>query len=423
MKKNDKKTINAWVLYDWANSVYPLVITSTIFPIYYAAVTSLPGTDKVHFLGMDIVNTALYSYALSFSFLIIAAVSPLLSAIADYSGNKKSFMRFFCYLGAISCSALYFFIPGMLWVGILGFMFASIGYSGSIVFYNAYLPEIADPSEQDKVSARGFAMGYIGSSILLILNLLMVQHPGWFGIPPGTMAARISFLLVGLWWILFSGITFRYLPGNTGGRKVQSSIVLRGYRELLGVWRELKHTRVLKRFLLSFFIYNMGVQTVMNVAALFGTKVLKLESTQLITTILIIQFVAVGGAYLFSALSKLLGNITALSISVFTWIGVCVAAYYVEDARGFYILAFMVGIVMGGIQSLSRSTYSKLLPAGTANPASYFSFFDVCDKLGYFFGIASFGLIEDFTGNMRNSIIALIVFFLAGLFFLIKIKK
>ena len=421
MEKNNKKLVNAWAMYDWANSVYPLVITSTIFPIYYESVTKNDVSDKVYFLGMSFVNTALYSYALSFAFLIIAFFSPLLSAIADYSGNKKKFMQFFCYLGAISCSSLFFFDSDSLWIGILAFMFATIGFSGSIVFYNAYLPEIASPDRQDRVSAKGFSLGYIGSSLLLIFNLTMVMNPAWYGLSESTMPAKISFLLVGLWWAGFAQIPFRYLPDGISKNKSDKNIFSHGYLELMKVWKELKHQPPLKKFLVSFFIYNMAVQTVMNVAALFGSKELKLESGQLIITVLIIQFVAIAGAYLFSRLSGTFGNVKALSIAIFFWIGICIGAYFVYSAIQFYMVAFCVGMVMGGIQSLSRSTYSKMLPE-TENHASYFSFYDVCDKLGYFFGILTFGVIEELTGTMRNSLLALILFFTLGLIMLFRVK-
>lgn len=416
--QNNKKIIHAWSMYDWANSVYSLVITSTIFPIYYNAVTSSENSDTVFFIGREFKNTALYSYLLSFSFLIIALLSPLLSGMADYSGSKKSFMKFFCWLGAISCASLYFFTAETLWIGVLGFMLATIGFSGSLVFYNAFLPEIATPDRQDKVSARGFALGYIGSSLLLIFNLIIIQKPEWFGIQSASFAPRFSFLLVGVWWIGFASYTFYYLPSNIYNRKISGSVVWNGYHELLKVVKELRYQTGLKLFLLSFFFYNMGVQTVMYVAALFGDKELKLESGQLILTILIIQFVAIAGAYLFAYLSGRFGNLRALLLALSVWILVCYGAYYIYSASEFYLLAFTVGMVMGGVQSLSRSSYSKLLP-DTKDHSSYFSFYDVCDKLGTVLGTASYGLIEELSGSMRNSVVALMSFFMAGLILLV----
>jgi MFS transporter, UMF1 family len=323
-------------------------------------------------------------------------------------------------LGGLSCISLYFFENNTLAVGIAGFVLATIGFSGSIVFYNSYLPEIAAPEDQDRVSARGFAMGYIGSSILLIQNLIMIQKPEWFGISDPSLPARISFVLVGVWWIGFASITFHYLPSNLYNKKRQGKYLSSGYRELAKVWRQLKGHPHLTRFLLSFFFYNMGVQTVMYVATLFGEKEIKMEAGELITTVLIIQFIGIAGAYLFSKMSAKAGNIKALMTAILIWIGICIAAYYTYNVKQFYVLAGFVGMVMGGIQSLSRSTYSKMLPE-TEDHASYFSFYDVCDKVGLVLGSASYGLIEEITGSMRNSVIALTAYFITGLIFLFLI--
>ena len=427
--KGNKKIIRAWAMYDWANSSYSLVITSALFPIYFHAITTTPESNTVRFLGRNFNSDSLQTYAISLAFLVIATINPLLSSIADYSGNKKKFMYFFSTLGAFACSSLFFFTSlDTLWVGVFGVVLAAIGYAGSIVFYNAFLPEIAEPEDQDKVSARGFAMGYIGSSMLLIFSLTMILFPDWYGGISSGMATRLAFLLVGIWWFGFAQYTFYYLPNNIYNRKSEGKVVRNGYRELKKVWNELKHTSRLKTFLLSFFFYNMGVQTVMYVATLFGDGELHLPSSILIAVILIIQFVAIGGAYLFSNLSKRLGNISALCISLATWVAVCVGAYFCDKRYGideqtmFMILAAVVGLVMGGVQSLSRSTYSKLLPE-TIDHASYFSFYDVCDKLGTVLGTLAFGLINERTGSMRNSIIVLISFFIIGLILLLRMRK
>ncbi len=423
LKKGDKKVITAWSFYDWANSAYALVITSTIFPIYYVAVTKTETSDKVHFIGREYTNTTLYTFAMAFAYMIVAAIAPLLSGIADYSGNKKRFMQFFCYLGSLSCACMYFF-TGLenLWVGILTLIFACIGWSGSIVFYNAYLPEIAEPQDHDRVSAKGFSMGYIGSAILLILNLAMVMKPELFGIENSGQASRISFLTVGIWWALFAQITFYYLPNNVYGHKPRGQYLFNGYLELKKVYFELKQHKQLARFLSAFFVYNMGVQTVMLIATLFGSKELKLESSQLIIVILVIQFVAILGAYLFSYLSGKKGNIFTLKVSVVIWIGICIAAYFVYTATAFYITAAVVGLVMGGIQSISRSTYSKMLPE-TEDHATYFSYYDVTDKICIVCGMALFGFIEQFSESMRNPILALILFFIVGFVLLLRIPK
>lgn len=423
MEKNNKKIIRAWTMYDWANSVYSLVITTAIFPIYYNSVTNSGNSDKVSFLGMHFTNTALYSYSLSFSFLLVAFLSPLLGGIADSRGNKKAFLKFFCILGSLSCAALYFF-EGMdtLWIGITAFVFASVGWAGSIVYYNAFLPEIATPDMQDIVSARGFALGYIGSSLQLIFNLVMIMKPELFGITDKSFAPRFSFLLTGIWWLGFALITFPRLPARTKPVMYNGHIFSKGFKELRKVLYEIKTRKALKTFLFSFFFYNMGVQTVMYVASLFGAKELKMQAGELIVTVLIIQFVGIAGAFLFSGLSKKFSNRSALLTAILVWIVICCAAFFVYTSLQFYILGFMVGMVMGGIQSLSRSTYSKMLPQ-TGDNASYFSFYDVCDKIGLVFGTASYGIIEEITGSMRNSVIALASFFIIGMVLLLRLKE
>lgn len=424
----EKKVIRAWTMYDWANSAYSLVITSALFPIYFNAVTSVDGNKEVDFLGRTFNSDALQTYTISIAFLVIAGISPILSSIADYSGRKKRFLFFFSTMGALACASLFFFRDiSTLWIGVFGSMLAGIGYAGSIVFYNAFLPEIAPPEQHDRVSAQGFAMGYIGSSLLLIFSLTMVLFPAWYGNIESGDATRLSFVLVGLWWFGFAQITFRYVPENGVIRNNrQGSILTNGYLELKKVWHELKDTPRLKRFLTAFFFYNMGTQTVMYVATLFGTSELKLDSSVLIAVILIIQFVAIGGAYLFSALSSRFGNIKALLIAIVIWIFICVGAYFCDKRYGvneqtmFIILAAVVGLVMGGIQSLSRSTYSKLLPE-TKDHASYFSFYDVCDKTGTVLGTFLFGYVTEYSGNMRGSILVLTLIFLTGIILLLRV--
>ncbi|WP_347158613.1 MFS transporter [Pontibacter chitinilyticus] len=425
MQKNNPATTRAWCFYDWANSVYSLVITSTIFPIYYSAVArNTDGTSIVDFLGMRLESSVLFSYAVSASFLIIASLSPVLTSIADFSGQKKLFMQLFCYLGSLSCVGLYFFTRETFTLSVILFVLASIGYSGSIVFYNAYLPEIATEDQFDKLSARGFAMGYIGSVLLLIFNLAMILQPEWFGIAPTntSLPPRIAFLSTGLWWFGFAQYTFYHLPGNVYHRKPQGSWILNGFKELQKVMAQVKQLPLLKRFLLAYFFYNMGVQTVMYVATIFGIEELRLPDDALILTILIIQLVAIGGAYAFAALSKKFGNIRALIVAVVIWIGVCVGAYFIRGQFDFYVLAAVVGSVMGGVQSLSRSTYSKLIPATAIDHAAYFSFYDVTEKISIVLGTLAYGAIAQFTGSMRNSVLALVMFFVVGLIFLSMVR-
>lgn len=420
---NDRKTIRSWAFFDWANSAYNLVITSTIFPAYYTIITSSnkPNTiDYVQFMGFKFVNTALYNYALAFAFLIIAILSPVLSGIADSRGNKKFFMKIFTWIGALSCCGLYFFEAETLQLGIVLFILAAIGFWGSLVFYNGYLPEIATPDMQDTVSAKGYAYGYVGSILLQLVCFVFVFFPDTFGLSGAGQASRVSFLLVGIWWIAFAQIPFRNLPDTPKQRVVPTgNILTSGFKELSKVWVQLKHMPYLKRFLTAFFFYSMGVQTVMLVATVFGEKQLQLPTAKLIGTIMLLQVVAIPGAMLMSWLSKNhLGNIRVLIGVVIIWIGVCIAAYFVQTELQFYFLAAAVGLIMGGIQSLSRSTYSKYLPQDSKDHTSFFSFFDVTEKIALVIGMFSFGYIEELTGSMRNSLIALALFFVAGLAFL-----
>jgi UMF1 family MFS transporter len=421
----NRRVINAWAFYDWANSVYPLVITTAIFPMFYEAVTTttaLDGkviSDMVKFWGFTFKNTELYSYVSAASFLVVSIISPILSGIADYSRSKKRMLQFFCYLGALSCAALFFFDVDHLEWSMLPVFLASIGFWGSIVFYNAFLPQIAPPEQHDRISAKGYALGYVGSSLLLIINLVMIMV---FDIP-----ARYAFLTVAIWWVLFSQYTYKHLPEAVVNDQPDDDLLIRGWKELQGVWLQLKNMRTLSRYLLSFFVFSMGVQTVMLMATLFAAKEIDWGTdgakTGLIVSVLIIQFVAIGGAYLWSWLSSRLGNIKALLFTLLIWIGICIAAYFIHTPLEFYLIAGVVGLVMGGIQSLSRSTYSKLVPTQTEDYASFFSFYDVLEKLGIVIGTFSYGLIEGLTGSMRNSIIALIIFFIVGLILLLRVPK
>ncbi len=415
MQTASRKVINGWAMYDWANSVYNLVITTTFFPAYYAVVTSLKNfPDGVPILGRHFNNTALKDYVLSLGFLIIAILSPILSSIADYKGNKKNFMRFFCYLGAASCSLMYFFDKDNVTLGLFCFMFAAIGFYGSQVFYNSYLPEIAAEEDRDSVSAKGYSFGYIGSVLMQLVGFALVML-----MPDNPLPLKITFLLVGIWWVVFAQITFNVLPiSSKSERKTRKHVLINGFHELKLVFSQLVHLPVLKRFLFAFWFYSMGVQTVMLVGIDFGIKEIHLADAKLIIAAVVIQLVAIGGAYAMSKLSGVYGNIKVLLLTVLLWVGVCVTAYFITTEIHFYILAALIGLMMGGIQSLSRSTYSKLMPE-TKDTASFFSFYDVTEKVALVIGLFSFGIIEEFTHSMRNSVLVLIGFFVMGFLFLL----
>lgn len=427
IEKNNKKIINAWCMYDWANSVFALTITTAVFPPYFYGVAGGGEGQMANFFGLEINNSVLYSYTLSLSFVIVALLNPILSSIADYGGKKKSFMRFFCYLGAFSCIGLFFFTKENIELGVILFSTGVIGFAGSLVFYNSFLPEIVTADKFDKVSAKGFSLGYIGSVILLIINLMMIQKPEWFFMDAnsGSLAARISFLTVGIWWLGFSQITFRALPGNVYNRKAEKGFIKKGFKELKKVWAEAKQNSMLKKFLYAFFFFSMGVQTVMYMATLFGKDVVDMKTSQLIILVLILQIIAIGGAYFFSWLSSKKGNVFSILITLVVWVGVCVAAFYVEKGMVtfYYILGCFVGIVMGGVQSMSRSTYSKLIPAKTKEHASYFSFFETLEKVSIALGTFVFGLLKAVTGSMNLSALSLGVFFLIGIVILLTLPS
>ena len=433
LPKGSRKLLNAWAFYDWANSVYSLVIISSIFPIFYGALFRLAEIEKVTVFGGEIARAPLISYITSFAFLFISLITPFLSGIADYLGNKRLFMKFFCYLGGISCIGLYWFSLENIYIGLIFYFFGLVGFWVSFAFNNSYLPDIAFPEQQDGISAKGFSLGYIGSVILLIFNLAMVMKPEIFGIHDSLgetaeiKAMKYSFVSVGIWWIAFAQYTFYHLPKGFKKEGPRVNVVLNGFRELKKVWFQLGHQVKLKRYLRAFFVYSMAVQTVMLIATYFGEEEIHWGSDGertmgLIVSILVIQIVAVIGATLTARASKAFGNIRTLIIVNILWVFICIYAYFVITPIDFYIAAGCVGLVMGGIQALSRSTYSKFMPK-TTDTASFFSFYDVTEKIGIVIGMLIYGIIAQATGSMRNATIFLGLFFLVGAFLLTKVKR
>ncbi len=425
MLKDDPKVIKSWVFYDWANSVYPLVISSAIFPIFYAEQTStknLSGeviADTVNFMGYAFKNTELISYVLSLSYLLVAFFSPLLSGIADYTGNKLFFLKTFCYIGVVSALGMFFFDVNHLELSMVAVLMASVGYWGSIVFYNSYLPDICSPKNYDIVSARGFSMGYIGSVILLVANLVMIMV---FNIP-----VKWCFVSVAAWWFIFGQISYRNLPRKTVPKQEGASKFKKGFLELYNVWKEIQLNKPLRRYLAAYFVYSMGVQTVLIMAAYFGEKEI-IWSTPgqkrigLIASILAIQVIGILGAYLHSYVSEKIGNKRTIIASLSVWVGLCIYAFFINQPKHFFVIAGIVGLVMGGIQALSRSSFSKLMPE-TDDTASYFSFFDVSEKIGLVIGTFTFGFLEGITGSMRHSVLAITVFFVLGVILMLFIPK
>ncbi len=434
IQKGDKKIIRGWVMYDWANSVYNLVISSAIFPIFYDTQSKIvyaennniadwkkipEGTQvTIDFFGQQLSNSVIYSFVLSASFLVVALLSPILSGIADYTGSKKRFLQFFCYFGSFSAMSLYFFDAHYAEIGMLSIFIASIGFWNSLVFYNAFLPEIAEPIDQDKISARGFSMGYLGSMILLVFCLIWIQVLHY--------DVKWCFVFVGVWWIGFSQFTYRVLPINVHGKKPEPGYIWRGFRELKLIFKEFKRTKRLKRYLYAFFFFNTGVQTVMLMATIFANKEIQwpkgADTSGLIIAILLIQILGAVGAFIMSRLSSKIGNIYTLMVSVAIWILLCVYAFFIKTPNEFYTMAAGVGLVMGGVQAIARSTYSKFLPP-TTDSASYFSFYDVTEKIGIVFGTFFFGFMEYITESLRASVMSVTAFFVIGFILLFFVPK
>ncbi|MGB3152871.1 MAG: MFS transporter [Maribacter sp.] len=431
--KGSKKLLNAWAFYDWANSVYSLVIASAIFPIFYGALFRVSEIEKVSVFGGEIARAPLISYTTSLAFVFIAIITPLISGVADYLGNKKIFMQFFCYLGGTSCMGLYWFSLENIYFGLLCYFFGLVGFWVSFAINNSYLPDVAFPEQQDRISAKGFSMGYIGSVILLLFNLAMVMKPEVFGITTDESgvaeikAMKYSFLSVGIWWIVFAQYSFYHLPKGYKKDGERKNVILNGFKELRTVWLQLGKEIKLKRYLAAFFVYSMAVQTVMLIATYFGEEEITWgtdseRTTGLIISILVIQLVAIGGATVTAWASKNFGNVKTLIVVNGLWIIICVYAYFVITPTDFYIAAGCVGVVMGGIQALSRSTYSKFLP-DTTDTTSFFSFYDVAEKIGIVIGTFLYGFVAQFTGSMRNAIIFLGLFFLIGMLLLLRVKE
>ena len=426
VKKNDPNLIRSWAMFDWANSAYNLVITSTIFPIYYITITSSKyvGKDTISFFGIEVINTVLSNYALAFAYLVMVLMLPFLSSYADANGKKLQVMKVFTYIGAISCMALFFFKLETLEFGMLCFTLAAMGYIGGVAINNSYLPVVASPDQQDRVSAKGFAYGYVGCVTIQLICFLFVLKPDWFNITDASFPARLSFLLVGIWWLGFSMIPFKKLPNNNPSEHSQGiSVYARVKSEFHSVWLQILGNKGIRRFLPAYFFNSVGVQTIMVVATMFGQKELDLAQDSLIITIILIQLVAIAGAFLMSTLAKKLGNIAVLLVVTLMWVGICISAYYLSSASQFYALAFMVGLLMGGIQSLSRSTYSKLLPNNMEDTTAMFSFYDITEKLGIVLGLIVFGLIEQITFNIRLSAVSLSIFFILGFILLLRMLK
>ena len=426
LPKGSKKLIGAWTLYDWANSVYSLVISTAIFPIYYSEYI-FANSDSILLFNMDINKDTVISLVSATSFMIVAFLSPLLSGIADYLGNKKVFMKFFVFMGSFSCIGLYWFELETIQFGLILYTLALIGLWGSLVFYNSYLPDITYPEQTNIVSAKGFTMGYIGSVILLIVNLIMITYYEQFNLSSEVQAMKYSFVLVGLWWLLFSQYSFYHLPRGNKGVKLPKNIIWNGFRELKGVYKIIRSSKKFTRFLTAFFIFSFSLQTIIFIASYFGVTEIEWSSSSeqtagLIISVILIQIIAIVGAILFTKAADKFGNIVVLTIAIASWSIICGYAYFITTPIQFYLIAGFVGFLMGGTQTIARAPYSLFIPE-TKDTTSFFSFYDVTEKIGIVIGMVLYGLAAQITGNIRFSILIFMFFFHLGAILLLRVPK
>ena len=423
--RGSKKLIGAWTLYDWANSVYSLVISSAVFPIYYSQYVFSQNNSIILF-NAEINKDTLISLVSAFSFLLIAFLSPLLSGVADYIGNKKIFMKFFVYLGSLSCIGLYWFELETIEISLIFYTLTLIGFWGSLVYYNSYLRDITYPNQTNIVSAKGYTMGYIGSVILLLINLIMINFYESFGFESEIIAMKSSFAIVGLWWIGFSQYSFYHLPKGNRGVKIPKNIIWNGFKELKNVYKIIRSSKRFTRFLIAFFIFSFSLQTVLYIASYFGVNEIDWtgsdQTSGLIISILLIQIVAIAGAFIFSRLAQKFGNVIVLTFAIFLWGAVCLYAYYINTPNEFYMIAGLVGLLMGGTQPVARATFSLFIP-DTNDTTSFFSFYDVTEKIGIVFGMLFYAIAAQVTGSVRFSVIIFMFFFFLGAILLTRVPR
>ncbi|WP_102345817.1 MFS transporter [Bacillus sp. Marseille-P3661] len=407
----NKKVIRSWLMYDWANSAFATVIMAAILPVFYYDVAAK---------GSESIASSLWGYSQAIAVLFVALLSPILGAIADYSGNKSKFLRFFAYLGIIASIFLCFVDEGDYQLASILMILGTIGYAGGNVFYDALLPEIASKKEMDFISAKGFAYGYIGGGLLLAINLLMIMKPQLFNIPNPLMAIQISFIMVGIWWFIFSIPIFRNIKDN--GMKEQQknrTYIKIGVRRLIQTIKEIHCYKQLFIFLIAFWLYNDGISTIIKMATIYGRDI-GIDSTDLIKALLITQFVGVPFTFLFGWLANKIKPKKALYISLWTYVGIVLLGFFMQSALHFYLLAITVGIVQGGAQALSRSIFGSMVPENRR--AEFFGLYGVSAKFSAIIGPLIFALVGQLTGSSRFGIVSLVFFFLAGIYLLTKVN-
>jgi len=421
---NDRRELFGWYIYDWANSAFYTTVVTVFLGPYLTAVAKAAADAEgfIHPLGMKIRPGSFFSLAVFLSVFLQMIFLPLLGAISDYSNLKKQLLMFFAYTGSFATMGLYFLDGDRYWLGGVLFVIANLSIGASLVFYNAYLNDVASPDRRDSVSSIGFAWGYVGGGLLLAANLVLVSKAESLGLSTGH-AVRISFLSAGLWWAVFTLVPMALLKR----RRAVLSLPPGENRISVG-FKQLKHTiKGLTRypqtllFLLAFLLYNDGIQSVIALASQFGSEELGLDIQTLTTTVLIVQFVAFFGATIFNFIAKKVGTKRAIIISLIIWVGTIIYAYAaLKTARDFMIMGAVIGLVLGGSQALSRSLYSLMIPEG--KEAEYFSLYEVSDKGTSWLGPLLFALAFQFTDSYRLSILSLIIFLIVGLTLLLFVN-
>jgi len=401
----NKKQVYSWVMYDWANSAFATTVLAAVLPIFYSDVAAKGLSNNL--------ATSYWGYTQAIAMLIIAFLSPVLGAMADYSDSKRSFLKFFALLGIAGTGLLYFVNEGDYLVASLFFIFGSIGFSGSNIFYDSYLPIITDKKKIDYISSLGYAAGYLGGGLLLLINMMMILKPNLFGISSSLLATKLTFVTVAIWWLVFSIPAFKYLPQRED--KINIKIIENakiGFKRIGKTFRNIQKYKELFKFLIAFWIYNDGIGTIIRMATIYGREV-GIGQSDLIGALLLTQFIGIPFSLVFGKLGERIGTKKAIYISLMIYLIITIRGYFLDSAMDFWILAGMVGLVQGGAQALSRSLYGSMIPENKS--AEFYGFFGVSSKFAAITGPFVFALVGQLTGSSRLGIISVASFFILGI--------
>ncbi len=412
--KLHRKIINAWCMYDWANSAFATTIMAAVLPTFYSDVAGA---------NLKPVQASTYwGYTNTIAMLLAAVAAPILGAIADHSGTKKRFLSGFASLGILFTALLVLVSTGDWLMASVFYVLGRIGFAGANIFYDSLLPHIAHPDEIDQVSTKGFALGYLGGGLLLMVNLAWILKPEWFGLPGAEMASRLSFLSVAIWWALFSVPLLSRVPEPPFVQEPGESDnpARAGFQRLGRTFRGIRRYRELFKFLIAFWLYNDGIGTIIIMAAIFG-KEIGIQTEYLIGAILALQFLGIPFSFAFGWLARKLGTKRSILLALGVYIVIAIGGYFMQTGLHFWILAFLAATVQGGSQALSRSLFGRMVPK--AKTAEFFGFYDVSSKFAGIAGPALFGLMGQLTGSSRLGIVSLIIFFIVGGLFLSQVNE